>query len=232
MPPADTLALIVNFDAAVYVGDLPILAFARQCAEQLPEQAAGWLIDGIRFFLEGRTIGGRSAELSERLADVQDGIGAVAVLAGGVGLTAADIAAAHRRSREDVVASAFALEPPAGLIGLLAEFPEVFLTVRADYDVAGVLEVLEVLGLAPHVDQIAGVDEVTGVDRPGSEIPAESRPVQVLAVSNRWIGDLESAAARGATTVLVDRFGRNAGSPSHRISDLSDLAPAVRRWIG
>src|SRR4051794_13310287 len=51
------LALMFGFDGTLYVGDLPVLAYARHCAEQLPAAQATALIDGIRFFLEGKSIG-------------------------------------------------------------------------------------------------------------------------------------------------------------------------------
>ena len=219
MLPADTLALMLHFDAVVYEGDLPILAFARRCAEDLPEPAATALIDGTRYILEGRTVLGLPAEISESLTDAADGFQAVTVLASTAGLTANDITAARERSRRDVAGSAFALEPPLGLPELLAEFPGLSVTVVDELGGAGVREVLQALGFVGRIT--VQFDRWVAGD-----------PARILRVGSRWPFDLELAAARGESTLLVDRFGRSAGDPTMRITDLSGLAPAVRRWIG
>lgn len=220
MPPAHTLALMLHFDAVVYEGDLPILAFARRCAEELPEPAATALIDGTRYFLEGITVLGLPAELADSLADAADGVQAVMVLASAAGLTADDITAARERSRRDVAGSAFALEPPPGLPELLAEFPGLSVTVVDELGgTAGVPEVLQALRLGGRI-----------TIRSDSRVATD--PALVLRVGSRWPGDLELAAAGGESTLLVDRFGRNAGDPTMRITGLSGLSPAIRRWIG
>ncbi len=225
------LALLLDFDGTLYVGDLPILAYARHCAEQLPAAGATELIDGVRFFLEGTSIGDRRVDLGA----AEDGYQAVEILGRALGLTEGQVDSAYALARDDLAASAFALDQPEGLEELLDELSGVHVMVVTNAHPVGVAEVLSAIGLARFVDEL-----ITDAGKPGS-MPALLRrtlavihgadePRRLMVVGDRWSSDLADAAGVGATTGLIDRFGRGDGNPTVRASQLSALVPAIRRW--
>ncbi len=226
-----------DFDGTIYVGDLPVLAYARHSADQLGEAAATDLIDGIRFFLEGRSVRDADAGLRVDLGVAQDGFQAVEILADNMGLTDRQIGTAYRQARLDLGRTAFALDPPEGLIELLTELAGVHVMVVTNADSAGVTEVLTAIGLAGHID-----DVITDAGKPGSmpriiadtlrRIGAVDAPTRLMAIGDRWTEDLAEAHLAGACTALVDRFGRGDGTPTARAADLAGLLPAIQRWAG
>jgi len=156
--PPPKLALLMHFDSAVFVGDLPILAFARHCAEQLSDTAATTLIDGTRFFLEGTAFDGRPINLPGTLTGEQT----VRALATTADLSASQIDQAYQLSRADLARSAFVLDPVPGLLELLLEFPDFHVVLICGSDVTGVAEVLDAVGLAAHVHEWATVADSPG----------------------------------------------------------------------
>jgi len=224
------LALLFDFDGTLYVGDLPVLAYARHCAEQLPALGGTQLIDGIRFFLEGKSVGGGHVDLG----DAEDGYQAVEILAAAAGLTENEINTAYRLSRDDLAASAFAIDAPEGLDRLLTDLREIHVIVVAGHPV-GVAEVLAATGVTGHIDQIItdaakpeGMPAI--IDAALSTIDAGTDPRRLLVVGDRWSSDLADACRAGATTALIDRFGRGDGDPTVRAADLASLIPAIRAW--
>jgi FMN phosphatase YigB (HAD superfamily) len=225
------LALLFDFDGTLYVGDLPILAYARHASDLLPDEAATDLIDGIRFFLEGKSVSGRTVDLS----GAQDGYMGVEMLARAAGLTTEHLDGAYHLARQDLAGSAFALEAPKGLPELLADLADAYVMVVTNADLTGVAEVLTAIEVAGHIDEI-----VTGAGKPKSmpghvedalrRIGAIGDPGRLMVVGDRWTNDLADAFAAGARTALVDRFHRGDGTPHLRGSSLADLIPGIRRW--
>lgn len=223
-------ALLFDLDGTLYVGDLPILAFARHCAEQLSDHGATHLIDNVRYFLEGKSAGDRLVDLGA----AQDGDDAVEILAAAAGLTPDRVAAAHRAARADLAGSAFALEAPDGLLGLLESLHTTHVMVVTNAEV-GVAEVLAAIGVAGRIHQV-----ITAVDKPAAmpaiidatlhRIGADQDPQRMMVVGDRWRSDLADAHRRGAETALVDRFGRGDGTPTLRAADLASLVPGIRNW--
>lgn len=225
------LALLLDFDGTLYVGDLPVLAFARHCTEQLSAPRAKELIDGVRFFLEGKSVADRRVDLRA----AEDGEEAVEILAAAMGLTQDQIDAAYRLARADLAASAFAIDPPDGLDQLFTDLRDVHVMVITNAHPVGVMEVLDAIGLTAHVD-----DLITDAGKPGSMpgilvrtiagIDAEAEPRRVMVIGDRWASDLADASRAGATTALIDRFDRGDGDPTVRAKDLTELIPAIRAW--
>ena len=225
------LALLFDFDGTLYVGDLPILAYARHCAGQLCVVDATALIDNVRFFLEGKSVGDRIIDLG----DARDGFEAVEILAAAAGLTAPQIDAAYRAARQDLAGSAFALDAPEGLIALLAWLQPARVVVVTNADRTGVQEVLDAIQIAEHIDQV-----ITDAGKPDAmpeiigatlrRIVAEHQPQRLIAIGDRWSTDLADAHRLGAVTAMVDRFGRGDGTPTLRSSDLAGLVPEIRKW--
>jgi len=235
-------ALILDFDGTLYLGDLPVQAYARHVADQLPEPDAIGLIAALRFFLEGKFTelpgpgGSRSSNLTGvDLQAAEDGFHAVEILGAAAGLGEEAISAAYRAARRDLAASAFALEAPEGLPELLAELGDVHVRVVTNADADGVQAVLTAIGVARYVD-----DVVTDAGKPASmpglvqdtlaAVGAGGEPARLLAVGDRWAMDLAAAHAAGAVTALIDRFGRGDGSPTFRAPDFAGLIPHIRRW--
>lgn len=52
----------------------------------------------------------------------------------------------------------------------------------------------------------------------------------VLSVGDIWGNDLEHVAARGGSTILIDRFGTGLGSPGRRVRDFAAAAGAIAAW--
>jgi phosphoglycolate phosphatase-like HAD superfamily hydrolase len=231
------LALIFDFDGTLYVGDLPILAYARHCAEQLTDQSATDLIDGIRFFLEGKSAGNRRIDLS----DAEDGYQAVEVLASALGLTDPQVRQAYRLARADLAASAFALEAPEGLVALLDQLRGadqrhgVHIAVVTNAAALGVGEVLAAIELAGLIDEViidagkpAGMPDIIAATL--RRIDAVDTPDRLMVVGDRWADDLADAHRARAVTAMVDRFSRGDGEPALRAADLVGLIPGIRQW--
>lgn len=231
MTESPTLALLFDFDGTLYVGDLPILAYARHAAELLPDDAATDLIDGIRFFLEGKSMSGRGADLSA----AQDGHAGVEMLARAAGLSSESLDGAYRLARQDLARSAFALDVPEGLPELLNDLHDVYVLVITNTDLTGVAEVLTAIEIAGHIDQI-----ITDADKPSTmsghvadalaHIGATDAPHRLMVVGDHWTNDLSDAFAAGSQTALVDRFHRGDGTPHLRAASLAELVPGIRQW--
>lgn len=223
--------LLFDFDGVLFVGDLPVLAHARHCAELLPGPAATALIDGVRFFLEGRSTGASWTDLSS----ASDGHAAVELLATAAGLPGPAVAAARRRARSDLAASAFALDPPDGLAALLTELaPRVSAVVVTGAGADEVTAVLAAGGLAGSFRQVltdvGPADWPATIGRQLQSIGAAGSPRRLMAVGARWAPELAAVSALGGATALVDRFARAAGSPDLRASTVSALLPGIRAW--
>lgn len=228
----DHLTLLLDFDGTLYEGDLPVLSYARHCAAHLGDVGATALIDGIRYFLEGKTIGARPVALGQ----AEDGCHAVEILARAAGLDADQIDGAYRRSRADLAASAFALDAPEGLADLLDALIGVHVMVVTNADSTGVHEVIAAIGLADRIDEI-----ITDARKPDTmpqlvadlldRMDAREEPTRLMAVGDRWLHDLSAAQLAGARTAMIDRFDRRVGTPDLRAATLTGLLPGISNWV-
>lgn len=225
------LVAIFDFDGTMYTGDLPIQAFARHLAERLPEPAGRSLIAGMRNFLEqGEFPGAPAVDLSA----AQDGYEAVEILGTALGLTDGELSNAYRASRRDLAAAAFAVDAAPGLSELLTEWqPRAHIAVVTNADREGVAEVLESTGLAALIHETvidagkpAGLRSV--IDRTLPMVNGDAS--RIVAVGDRWHGDLEPLHLRGGRTALIDRFERRLGSPDFTGPDLAAIIPSLREW--
>jgi len=224
--------LFLDFDGTLYVGDLPVHAYARRVAERLDGAAGLGVVAGMRRFLEDRDVPG---DPGTDLAAAEDGYQAVELLAIAAGADADLLSAAYRQSRHDLAASAFALDAPDGVVDLLTHLRGRVLTVLiSNADPPGVAEVLTSIGLAPLLDEVlldAGKPDCWPplIERYAGLVGGADR---LLAVGDRWSGDLAPIAAAGGWTALIDRFGRADGSPDARGRDFTALLPAIATRIG
>lgn len=222
------LALMLDFDGTVYTGDLPVQAYARRLAEQLPDPARTGLIAGMRRFLEGRHVPG---DPGTDLSMAEDGYQAVELLAIAAGLDAGQLSVGYRASRLDLAGSVFALDPVDGLAELLRELgSRAVVVLVSNADVTGVHEVLDAVGLTPWLDEV-----VVDAGKPGCWPDLLSRVVEevgsaerIMAVGDRWSSDLAPVSAVGGWTALIDRFGRADGAPDVAGPDLEGLLPRIR----
>ncbi len=227
--PPPRIALMLDFDGTAYVGDLPVQAYARRLAEQLPEPAGVALIAGARRFLERREVPG---DPGTDLSAAEDGYQAVELLAVAAGLDAGQISAGYRASRHDLAASAFALDPVEGLAALLHELGSLAVVkVISNADATGVHEVLDGVGLTPWLDEVivdAGKPDCwPDLLRRTIDLVGSAR--RIMAVGDRWNGDLAAVAAAGGWTALIDRFDRRDGTPDVTGPDLAGLLPELRK---
>lgn len=217
--------VLLCFDGVVYLGDLPVQAFARHLTEQLTADEIRPVIAGMRGFLESKT---ELIPAGVDLSGAEDGYQAVEVLARTAGLDSAAIAAARRASRLDLAASAWAVDPAAGLDALVAEIRTaarvVLLTEPGDPAAHPVLESLELT-----VDDI--VDTAMGSAIALVQRETGATPERLLVIGTRWTDQLASAQAAGCATALIDRFARGRGAPTFRSCDLAGLLEPVRGWL-
>ncbi len=227
-PPIEPVAAVLfDFDGTLYVGDLPVHAYARRVAEGLGGAAGVGVVAGMRRFMEARTVPG---DPGTDLTAAEDGYQAVELLAIAAGADADLLSTAYRQSRHDLASSAFAVDAPDGLVDLLTRLGgRVLFVVVSNADAAGVAEVLAGTGLAPLLDEVvldAGKPDCWPflIERYAHLVGG---PDRLLAVGDRWSGDLAPIAAAGGWTALIDRFGRGDGSPDARGADLTALLPSI-----
>ncbi|GGM17641.1 HAD family hydrolase [Nakamurella endophytica] len=229
-PPA--VALLLDLDGTLYDSDLPVLAYARHVTEHLAPDAATAVVDGIRGFLEGRSLGLSTADLS----GAEDGYQAVELLAAAAGVLPESVSRAYHASRADLASSAWAVQAPAGLVELLAELGDrAHVAVVTNAPATGVDEVLEAVRLRPWVDEVV-TDAGKPVAMPAlvagllERLGGDAAADRLLAAGDRWYSDLEPTARAGGVTAYVDRFGRGDGRPTWRAGDLTALVPDIARW--
>ena len=231
-PTTPVAALFFDFDGTLYVGDLPVHAYARRVAERLDGAGGVGVVAGMRRFLEGGSVPG---DPGTDLTAAEDGYQAVELLAVAAGADADLLTAAYRQSRHDLASSAFAVDAPDGLVDLLSRLRgRVLSVVVTNADPTGVAEVLAGTGLAPLLDEVildAGKPACwpSLIERFAELVGCSGR---LLAVGDRWSGDLAPIAAAGGWTALIDRFGRGDGYPGARAADLTTLLPAIAAQIG
>lgn len=173
---------------------------------------------------------------------LQDGYQLVQLLARQAGLTDEQAGMAFRAARKELLArglSATDVQAPAGAHELIAAVRERAAVVLATNSPAEAFAPwLEHLGLGDAFDAVIndaakpfGMPAVleTARQAAGAEAPTEE---DILSVGDIWRNDLEHVAARGGTTVLIDRFRTGLGQPDRRVYDFSGAAEAVAQWAG
>lgn len=204
--------IVLDFDGTVAVGDDPVLAYFRGVAgAEADDLLAAWTGTG---------------------AGHRDGYALVAEWAAAHGVPDEDRSAAYAASRAALHAGAVAVAAPPGLAALLRDRPaDVRCVLVTNAPVDGIEPVLERIGLAGLLDELigdarkpAGMPAV--LERLLGGLPAD----RLLSVGDVWRNDLAPAAAIGAATAFVDRFGRGEGAPTFRATTLEALLPDIAGW--
>lgn len=204
--------VVFDLDGTVAVGDEPVLAYLRGVAGDAADaELAGWAGSGGTFL---------------------DGYALVVAWADAHGVPEARRSAAYAKSRAALHDGDIPVTAPEGLAAALARRPvEVRCVLVTNAPVAGIEPLLDRLGVT--------FDSVIGdAGKPG-ELPAvldrllqeaDLPPERLLSVGDLWVNDLAPAAAIGATTAYVDRFGRGDGAPTFRAGTLTALLPGIEAW--
>jgi hypothetical protein len=232
VPDPAACGVLLRLDGVVHAGDLAVQAFARHVAAAAPGDRGRAVLAGMRGLLEGRPdLLDAGVELAgPGLLDAEDGEQAVELLAAAAGLAPGAINTAWRAARADLAGTAWIIDPPAGLAGIVEAAAG-----RA------LLAVLTGPG-DPAVDAVLDACELTGRIRRAVALPVAAalqhllpdvggNPGRLLMIGTRWAGELDAAHAAGAATAMVDRFARGTGHPDHRAADLAGLVDIVRSWI-
>jgi FMN phosphatase YigB (HAD superfamily) len=206
--------VVLDFDGTVAIGDEPVLAYFRGVAgDEADALLASWARTG-----EGH----------------RDGYALVADWAAAQGVPDHVRSAAYAASRSALHEGTAAVAAPAGLADLLRRRPaEVRCVLLTNAPVDGIEAVLARLGLTGLLDELigdarkpGGMPEVLARLLDAAALPAD----RLLSVGDIWRNDLEPAAAIGAATAFVDRFGRGEGDPTFRGHTLDALLPDIERW--
>jgi FMN phosphatase YigB (HAD superfamily) len=204
--------VVLDFDGTVAVGDEPVLAYFRGVAGgEADELLARWARTG---------------------ADHRDGYALVAGWAAAHGVVEAERSAAYAASRAALHDGSAVVTAPGGLADLLRRRPpEVCCVLVTNAPVGGLEPVLARLGLSGLLDDLIGDAGKPAGMPPVLERLLAGRPAdRLLSVGDVWRNDLEPAAAIGAATAFVDRFGRGEGAPTFRGPTLEALLPDIEHW--
>ncbi|GAA4752450.1 HAD family hydrolase [Amnibacterium soli] len=206
---------MLDFDGTVAVGDEPVLAYFRGVAgPEADDVLARWVVTGG--------------------AGYRDGYGLVADWAAAHEVAEEVRSAAYAASRAALHDGTAAVRAPEGLADLLRRRPDdVRCVLVTNAPVQGIEPVLARLGLDGLLDEVVGdarkPDGMPAVlERLLGEaaLPADA----LLSVGDVWRNDLEPAAAIGAATAFIDRFGADEGAPTFRGRTLEELLPDLERW--
>ncbi len=222
--------LLLDFDGTVCLGDGPVWAYAEAVVDVV-RQHLQWASEAdsiaenmraeLAAFLNGSGEGPR----------YPDGYAAVAALAAGQ-LTQGELHAAYAASRRTLAGGDITVTAPEGLADLLGELGgQVTRIVITNAPDEGVRTTLDQIGLGGVIDEV-----VTGVGKPSGwngllrTLLQGRSPVDVMAVGDIWVNDLQPPLEAGCCTALIDRFDRRPG-PAHLIaSRFEDLYDGIRRW--
>ena len=206
---------MLDFDGTVAVGDEPVLAYFRGVAgPEADDVLARWVLTGGAGYRDGYALVADWAAAHEVAEEV--------------------CAAAYAASRAALHDGSASVTAPQGLADLLRRRPDdVRCVLVTNAPVAGIEPVLARLGLEGLLDEVVGdARKPDGLPVVLERLLAEaSLPAdRLLSVGDVWRNDLEPAAAIGAATAFVDRFGSGEGSPAFRSRTLEDLLPDLERW--
>lgn len=204
--------VVLDFDGTVAVGDEPVLAYFRGVAGPAAEELfAPWAASGTGF---------------------RDGYALVADWARRNGVEESARSAAYAASRDALHSGRAAVTAPPGLAALLRSRPaDVRCVLVTNAPVDGIEPVLDRLGLSGQVDELIGdAGKPRGMPAILTSLLGDLAPDRLLSVGDVWRNDLEPAAAIGAATAFIDRFGLGEGSPTFRGRSLEELLPDIERW--
>lgn len=202
-------------------------AYADAAAHMLPATEAQQLRDGLSRFLDRGTVADEAPETRAP----SDGYAAVAALAG-AWLTAEQLSAAYRESRQQLAAGTVAIAAAPGLHGLLDSLNgRVHRILVTNSPSTGIHESLTALGLDDTIDTvITEAQKPAGFDDLLAMWTAHRAPNTILSVGDVWENDIRQPLDAGCATAYIDRFGHNAG-PSHlRGSHFEHLFDGILEW--
>lgn len=204
--------VVLDFDGTVAVGDEPVLAYFRGIAGPAADDLlASWASTGEGY---------------------RDGYALVADWAARHGVEESVRSAAYAASRAALHAGSAAVVAPAGLADLLRSRPsDVRCVLVTNAPVAGIEPVLDRLGLGGLLDELIGdAGKPAGMPEILAGLLRGRSPDRLLSIGDIWRNDLEPAAAIGAATAFIDRFGLGEGSPTFRARTLEALLPDIAGW--
>ncbi|MBM9466981.1 hypothetical protein [Nakamurella leprariae] len=210
--PVATGAVVILDHDLLTAGDLEMQAYARHLADGLPVDVQVHVVGGMRGVLESRR---ELMPAQVDLAAAQSGRAVVDALAATAGVPEDRRPAARASALRDLAASSFVLDRADGLDEVLAAVGDAPVLLVIDSAERGpVAEVLGALRLTGRIELVAG-------HRP---TPSD------LVIAAAWTRELAEATAAGATTVVVDRFGRELGVPTAHVAGLSRVLPVAAEW--
>lgn len=170
---------------------------------------------------------------------LQDGYQLTQLLAHQAGLTGAESGQCFRAGRRELVAGGLGatdLHAPAGAAQLLDEVRRrVVVVLITNSPAEGFAPWLQVLGLTDSFDAVIndarkpfGMPDALERARRAAETSIDAE--HVLSVGDIWRNDLAHVSIDGGTTILLDRFSTDVGTPDYRVSDWDHAAPIIRRW--
>ena len=170
---------------------------------------------------------------------LQDGYQLTQLLAHQAGLTAAESGRCFRAARRHLVAAGLEstdLHAPVGAADLLEEMRRrVVVVLITNSPAEGFAPWLEVLGLSASFDAVIndarkpfGMPQALEQARSAGETTIAAD--QMLSVGDIWRNDLAPVSIQGGTTILLDRFSTQLGTPDHRVADWDQAVPIMRRW--
>lgn len=211
--------LVLDLDGTLVLGDAPVEAYGREAVDALPEQARGDAAARIAAFLAGDR---------DAVPGARDGYQAVARAARAAGADRDDLEAAFHRSRAAREGWLHAVRAPTGAVAVLGALDGVRRVVATNSP-SGVPALLEHVGLSTVVD-----DVIEGAGKPDGMPAVLDRfgvpGARIAGMGDIWINDLAEIAARGGTTLLIDRHGLSEGEPTVRGRVPEELLPAITEW--
>ena len=230
------LILVSDFDGTVYRGDAPVRHFARRLATSVPTAGVVPFLDAFEHYpAAGVAAAEASTDPAEAkvLRDAHDAWGAAQGLAALRGVGAAAVQDAFVSSRHYMLDDVCDLDVVEPLVqeyaALRAGGVRVVLATNSPAEGLGPL--LARMALADAFDEVlAGAGKPEGLRRWLAGVLAEVPPSRLFSLGDHYPNEIEPAAALGAATGFINRFGRPDG-PATAVGDRAeDLIPALRSW--
>jgi FMN phosphatase YigB (HAD superfamily) len=232
------LLLVVDLDGTLLRGDQPVLDYAEAASAGLDATERDSLRGALHAYLrEGVASAARHPADADALAGALDGWDVVARLAARRGVARKDLDRAFLSARESLARPDYPVEVPAAfaevLRGLAGQVRRLLVT---NSPPAGLAVVFGRFAVGPLFDEVVpsakkpeGLREL--LPRELERIGATEAPWRACGVGDLWRNDLEPAAALGAATLYIDRFGRRDGVADASATTIEALLPALRRWV-
>jgi FMN phosphatase YigB (HAD superfamily) len=226
-------ALLVDLDGTFYRGDGPVRSYATGVAAGLSEPDSAAFLSVV----DGYLANGVSGSAEPELLAATDGWEAVQKLATGrFGVSKAALDNAFLASRAALARPDCAVEVPAGLLDLLARIrPSTRLVLATNSPATGLTELLTRLGARDAFDEVrSGAGKPAGLPALLAELAAgvgaTGQPWRIFSIGDHWHNDIAPAAAFGARTGYVDRFGRADGPATVTAATLEGVLPVIEAW--